>query len=127
MTTLLDDIKAKGLPYRCKTVSGLDAVVLCTDAPGKFPLKGYVVTREGEESLVAGWTRNGTANVRDFDLVLPKPPVTSRWVNIFNQMLAWYDEDRAIQTARDHNCQATVRLDFEGDALVGTEIVWRKP
>lgn len=45
-------------PGKYRTRDGMIAVVLCTDAPGQWPIKGYVLTQSGGSSS-NGWRLNG--------------------------------------------------------------------
>lgn len=73
----------KFTPGEYKTVKGRDAVVLCDDAPGEWPLKGYV-TREGG-SFEASWRADGISTREGFDLVAPvtEPEQVVRWLHIW--------------------------------------------
>ncbi len=73
-----------------KTVGECRAVVTCDDAPGMWPLMGYVVSESGC-SHPHGWTRDGrTYETRksEYDLMPPapaKPEPVVRWVNLYQR------------------------------------------
>lgn len=71
-----------------KTKCGEKATALCTDAPGFFPVIGFITYHQGQSSGAASWTteglENGKANVfprcEDNDLVAEwTEPVTFDW------------------------------------------------
>jgi hypothetical protein len=71
-------------PGTYKIRDGRKAVVLCSDAPGSWPIKGYVV-HDSDGSTARGWSRTGTVDSNplqqnDHDLIgpwaEPKPPLT---------------------------------------------------
>jgi len=75
-------------PGEYLTRDGHKAVVLCTDAPGEFPLKGYVVTGVNA-SWRQGWGSGGDSSETTlYDLMPPAPAAPEavvRWVATLDQ------------------------------------------
>ena len=90
----MSDFKFK--PGTYLTRDGRKAVVLCDDAPGNTPLKGYIVSERGNESAGNGWTTNGHmwpgGGSSSSDLLPPVPEQQEvvRWVTL------WKDDDITI-------------------------------
>ena len=67
-------------PGRYKTRDGRDAVVLCDDALGKWPLKGFWIDSAISASYASEWSLEGTSvNGSKYDLIPPAPPVRVEW------------------------------------------------
>lgn len=81
----------KFTPGEYKTRDGRKAVVLCDDAPGDTPLKGYIVIDDGGDSFARGWTvSGGTWSFENFKSSMDlMPPVTEpeqvvRWAYLWD-------------------------------------------
>lgn len=64
----------KFTPGKYKTRDGKDAVVLCDDAPGRWPLKGYIAITD--DSVSYSWMRSGRIIEKHddgADLMPPEP------------------------------------------------------
>lgn len=71
-------------PGRYKTRDGREAVVLCDDAPGDWPLIGYIVARG--EAAHCSWTASGLATKwpgSPSDLIPPAPEQVVRFVSLY--------------------------------------------
>lgn len=104
-----------------RTRSGLDVRILCTDAPGVFPIKGFYIGNDGE-SYVCSWSIEGRichGHKLSLDLV-NAPETTKRYVpvwpsNCFRDKVGageFVDEGTPI-----------LELTYEGDRLSAVRIV----
>lgn len=76
-------------PGKYRTRDGRDAIVLCNDAPGDYPLVGYIIG-EGARS----WTPCGSGGsvARSGDLMPPEPEQVVRWVNLYRNGFSVHHE-----------------------------------
>jgi len=73
------------------TRGGRTVRVLCIDAPGKFPVIGYVhavdtAATEQEYPYLISWRENGSyalTDIHDYDLVAAKPVTHVLWFNVY--------------------------------------------
>lgn len=111
-----------------RTRSGLDVRILCTDAPGDFPVRGEFINDE-DAAVSRAWAKDGRylasglEHPRDLVNV---PETTKRYV-----VLGPYTNGRFINNARDAvmlcknvgGNSSTIELTYEGDRLSAVRIV----
>ena len=109
-----------------QTRDGRKVRVLCTDAPGDFPVVGIVEAGDIDGAYVSSWRKNGRLSLTDDECYqythdlsnVPEPPVTiKRWVNIYDDHS--YNRIHATKRSADENAWSA-RL-----ACVEVEITYR--
>lgn len=106
------------------TRAGDAARILCTDAIGDYPVVGLL-----GNTAVCRWRPDGTHTLSQYNLA-NVPTRTERYMNIWNtagQMCRQYETlEKAFSGRGVYTPHAVLRLLYEDDTLVSTEIVSKK-